>query len=217
VAYAIFDTPAIRGIPGIKGLAQAGSEMVSPLAIATAQLLQVLLASAVLVAGRVSAHPSDLNTLTLGVDDDGLSVTKSHAERQVPLPPSLAEALAKHLEGGVDTEPAALVFTAPQGGALRLSAFYHRVWRPSLARLGLARVGVHVLRHSAAARMIAAGASPKAVQTVLGHASAAFTLTVYGHMFDADLDDLATRLDAPSRGLPRRERGLRSVSTIPDT
>ncbi len=43
--------------------------------------------------------------------------------------------------------------------------------------------------------MIHAGASPKTVQMVLGHASAAFTLTVYGHIFDADLDDLATRLD----------------------
>jgi hypothetical protein len=42
VAYAIFDTPAIHGIPGIKELAQAGSEMVPPLVIATAQLLQVL-------------------------------------------------------------------------------------------------------------------------------------------------------------------------------
>lgn len=56
-------------------------------------------------------------------------------------------------------------------------------------------MGLHVLRHSAAARMIAAGASAKAVQVVLGHRSAAFTLTVYGHLFDADLDDLAGRLD----------------------
>ncbi len=44
--------------------------------------------------------------------------------------------------------------------------------------------------------MIRAGASP---QTVLGHASAAFTLTVYGHLFDADLDDLAVRLEELGR------------------
>ena len=43
--------------------------------------------------------------------------------------------------------------------------------------------------------MIAAGASPKALQKVMGHKSAAFTLTVYGHAFDADLDELAARLD----------------------
>jgi len=44
--------------------------------------------------------------------------------------------------------------------------------------------------------MIQAGASPKAVQAILGHRSASFTLSVYGHLFDADLDDLAARLDS---------------------
>jgi Phage integrase family len=60
-------------------------------------------------------------------------------------------------------------------------------------------IGLHVLRHSAAARMIRAGASPKTVLTVLGHASAAFTLTLYGHIFDADLDDLTDRLEILGR------------------
>ena len=50
---------------------------------------------------------------------------------------------------------------------------------------------MHVLRHSAAARMIRAVWPAKAVQQVLGHASASFTLTVYGHLFDDDLDELA--------------------------
>jgi integrase len=56
-------------------------------------------------------------------------------------------------------------------------------------------VGVHVLRHSAAARIVGAGGSAKTLQTVLGHRSASFSLTVYGHLFDADLDALAERLD----------------------
>jgi hypothetical protein len=48
VAYAFLDTPAIHaitgipGIPGIREPAQAGSEMVPPLVITTARLLQVL-------------------------------------------------------------------------------------------------------------------------------------------------------------------------------
>jgi hypothetical protein len=41
VAYAVFDTPAIHRIPGIKELAHAGSATVRPLVIATARLLQV--------------------------------------------------------------------------------------------------------------------------------------------------------------------------------
>ncbi|GAB2800789.1 hypothetical protein GCM10027073_36270 [Streptomyces chlorus] len=50
MAYAIFDTPAIHGIPGIKELAQAGGEMVPRLVIAPAQLLQVLDGSSVDIA-----------------------------------------------------------------------------------------------------------------------------------------------------------------------
>ncbi len=99
--------------------------------------------------------------------------------------------------------PKELIFTAPRGGPLRYQNFLSRVWRPTLAELGLPMVGVHVLRHSAAARMIAADASAKTLQKVLGHRSAAFSYTVYGHLFDADLDALADRLDiAPPAGMP---------------
>jgi integrase len=64
-----------------------------------------------------------------------------------------------------------------------------------LDQLKVPAVGLHTLRHSAAARMIAAGAQPKMIQKVMGHRSVAFTLTVYGHIFEDDLDDLAARLD----------------------
>ncbi|MFJ8076861.1 hypothetical protein ACIQ7Q_23695 [Streptomyces sp. NPDC096176] len=50
MAYAIFDTPAIHRISGIKELAQPGCEMVRPLVIAPVQLLQVLDDSSVNIA-----------------------------------------------------------------------------------------------------------------------------------------------------------------------
>jgi integrase len=124
------------------------------------------------------------------------TATKTYQARAVPLPPSLVDQLAAHLAANVAPEPDAPVFRAPRGGNLRYGAFYHRRWLPTLGLLHLPSVGLHVLRHSAAARMIQAGASPKAVQAILGHRSAAFTLSVYGHLFDADLDDLAARLDS---------------------
>ena len=37
---------------------------------------------------------------------------------------------------------------------------------------------------------------PNAIQSILGHGSAAFTLTVYGHVFDEDLGSLGERLEA---------------------
>jgi len=46
-----------------------------------------------------------------------------------------------------------------------------------------------------AAAMIRAGASPKARQAILGHQSAGFTLSVYGHVFDQDMTELAQRLE----------------------
>jgi integrase len=46
---------------------------------------------------------------------------------------------------------------------------------------------VHDLRHTAASVWLAAGADPKVVQRVLGHATAAMTMDLYGHMIDANL------------------------------
>lgn len=50
------------------------------------------------------------------------------------------------------------------------------------------------LRHTAASRAASARANIKAVQRMLGHASAAMTLDVYAYLFDDDLDNLANAL-----------------------
>jgi integrase len=57
----------------------------------------------------------------------------------------------------------------------------------------------HDLRHTAARLAVSAGANVKAVQRMLGHAKASMTLDVYTDLFDADLDDVATNLDAAIR------------------
>lgn len=56
------------------------------------------------------------------------------------------------------------------------------------------RVTPHDLRHTAASLAISAGANVKAVQRMLGHASAAMTLDTYADLFDDDLDTVATAL-----------------------
>ncbi|WP_448642919.1 tyrosine-type recombinase/integrase [Geodermatophilus sp. URMC 63] len=53
----------------------------------------------------------------------------------------------------------------------------------------------HELRHTAASLAVSAGANVKAVQRLLGHASAAMTLDVYSGSFDDDLNAVADRLD----------------------
>jgi hypothetical protein len=54
----------------------------------------------------------------------------------------------------------------------------------------------HDLRRTGASLAIVTGANPKAVQRMLGHASAAMTLGTYADLFDDDLDAVANRLNA---------------------
>jgi integrase len=57
------------------------------------------------------------------------------------------------------------------------------------------RISIHDLRHSAASLSVSAGANVKAVQRMLGRASAAMTLDVYADLFDDDLDAVAIALN----------------------
>jgi len=60
-------------------------------------------------------------------------------------------------------------------------------WLAAKAAAGVPAVRVHDLRHTAASLWLAAGADPKVVQRVLGHATAAMTMDLYGHLVDANL------------------------------
>ncbi|WP_460648296.1 tyrosine-type recombinase/integrase, partial [Leucobacter ruminantium] len=54
-------------------------------------------------------------------------------------------------------------------------------------------------RHTAASLAIQAGANVKAVQRMLGHASAAMTLDVYADLFEDDLDAVGAAMDDARR------------------
>jgi integrase len=58
-----------------------------------------------------------------------------------------------------------------------------------------AALALHDLRHTTASLAVSAGANVKAVQRMLGHASAAMTLDVYADLFDDDLDAVAVALN----------------------
>jgi integrase len=103
----------------------------------------------------------------------------------------------------------ALVFTAPAGGPLRYGNFLRRVWRPAVRRAGLEGITPHVLRHTSATLLIAAGASVKDVQAHLGHADGAVTLNIYSAVLDGRAEDLAARLDT------LHEQGQRTATEKP--
>jgi integrase len=152
---------------------------------------------------------------------------KSHEARTIRLPKSLAGELVEYLSGR-PRQPDALVFTAPRGGPLRESKFVPDRFKPAIAKaneritrtnddLAHARerdsdrpwrisdplpasLRYYDLRHTCASLLIAQGASVKAVQAQLGHATASITLDTYGHLFPYELETLAERLEGLRSG-----------------
>jgi integrase len=122
---------------------------------------------------------------------------KNHQRRSVPVPRFLVDELTAHVAGKRQED---LVFTAPNGGPLRNTNFRPRIFQPAAASVGLAGITPHDLRHTAASLAVAAGANVKAVQRMLGHASASMTLDVYAGLFGDDLDEVANRLDEAVAG-----------------
>lgn len=131
-----------------------------------------------------------------------VSTPKTHARRSVPFPRVLADRLAELMAGkGRDD----LVFTGPEGGAFRVSAFRSKVFAQAVTRVqrfdpSFPTITPHSLRHTAASLAISAGANVKGVQLMLGHGSAAMTLDQYADLFPDDLDQVADRLDQAMRG-----------------
>lgn len=79
---------------------------------------------------------------------------------------------------------------------MRNHNFRSRVFVPAAQQIGLQGLTPHDLRHTAASLAVQAGANVKAVQRMLGHASAAMTLDVYAGLFGDDLDAVAALLDS---------------------
>jgi integrase len=121
---------------------------------------------------------------------------KSHEARSVPFPKFLIQPLAQLCEGKRREQ---LVFG--NGDQYTLTPSTRDGWyRSAIARAQRAdesfpQLTLHDLRHTAASLAVSAGANVKALQRILGHASAAMTLDTYADLFDDDLDAVGDALD----------------------
>ncbi|WP_243709919.1 tyrosine-type recombinase/integrase [Mycobacterium marinum] len=140
------------------------------------------------------------------------TATKTKRTRRVPIP----EPVWDRLEAELPTEPDAFVFASRKGGHLPLGEYrwafdnaVRTVQADTKARrhkeIGKAgeattpefpTITPHDLRHTCASLAISAKANVKVVQHMLGHATAAMTLDLYGHLMS---DDLAAVAEALSR------------------
>ena len=155
---------------------------------------------------------------------------KTHEGRTVRLPRSICEELGVQLAGRPHG-PDDLVFPAPLGGPMRWGKWARRYFKPAAVRAGLfvtrevdpktaqvvvsSALRVYDLRHTCASLLIAQGASVKAVQAQLGHATASITLDTYGHLFPSELEALADRLEqVRTAALANRERTQRGPAVV---
>lgn len=87
-----------------------------------------------------------------------------------------------------------LVFTNLNGGYLTPKRVYLH-FKSAAEEIGAPKARVHDLRHTYAVLSLQNGDDVKTVQENLGHASAAFTLDVYGHVSDKMKQDSAKRME----------------------
>ena len=89
----------------------------------------------------------------------------------------------------------ALVYTTPEGNDVSPTSLrYH--FKKLVVNIGAPDCRVHDLRHTFAVLSLQNGDDIKTVQGNLGHATAAFTLDVYGHVSEKMKDDSAARMQA---------------------
>lgn len=158
--------------------------------------------------------------------------TKGHQRRSVPLPKSVFDELKDHIKDLPDPHnrgPARLLFPPPARSADgylypprkasprkdRPKAGERVDWlEAGLREAGIAYISPHELRHAAASLAVSSGASVKALQRMLGHASAAMTLDQYADLFDEDLDVLADKLEAKRQSSLEDADGERDLRVI---
>jgi len=134
-----------------------------------------------------------------GIDSDGSDGdTKTGEHRDVPVS---GELLARLQEAAQGKGRGAYLMPDPDGNAWTRHK-WRPVWNKVRAATGIPDFDTHELRHTGVSWAIHAGANIKTIQRMVGHASAAMTLDVYGHLWDDQLDEVVDRVD----GLLARER-----------
>lgn len=129
--------------------------------------------------------------------------TKNDKSRTITPAPLVMKLLRSHrthqseqrLKAGPLWEDSGLVFTDAIGHHLAIYTVY-KDFKRIAASIGRPDARFHDLRHSYAVAAIRSGDDIKTVQGNLGHATAAFTLDVYGHVTDQMKQDSAARMEA---------------------
>ena len=128
--------------------------------------------------------------------------TKNSKGRTISIAPFVVSTLKKvkhkqlenRLRYGELWEDSGFVFTDDLGHHLSASTVY-KSFKAVMVQIGSPETRFHDLRHSYAVASIKSGDDIKTVQENLGHATAAFTLDVYGHVTEKMKQESAARME----------------------
>jgi integrase len=137
-----------------------------------------------------------------------LAPTKNGKARTITPAPWVMQILRSHrakqaeqrLKLGEVWEDSGLVFTNELGQHLAIHTVY-KDFKAVVASIGCPSVRFHDLRHSYAVASIRSGDDIKTIQGNLGHATAAFTLDIYGHVTDQMKQESAARMESYIKGV----------------
>lgn len=93
-----------------------------------------------------------------------------------------------------------MVFTNETGGYLSYRTVYD-CFKRIVDKIGVPNIRFHDLRHTYAVNAIRAGDDFKTLQENLGHATAAFTMQVYGHVTEQMKKDSSDRMEQFMKGI----------------
>ena len=130
------------------------------------------------------------------------SPPKNNKSRCLTLAPSVIQLFrlqkleqnSMQTEAGDAWEEHGLIFTNQTGGYLSYRTVYD-CFKRIVRNIGAPATRFHDLRHTFAVASIKSGYDIKTVQENLGHATAAFTLDVYGHVTKQMKQDSAVRME----------------------
>lgn len=135
-----------------------------------------------------------------------LAPTKNSKSRTIAIAPFVVDTLRKVQREqqsnkalyGAAWNDSGFVFTNTFGEHLKIHTVY-KSFKAVVKELGFDNIRFHDLRHSYAVASIKSGDDIKTVQENLDHATASFTLDVYGHVTDQMKRDSAARMEQFSK------------------
>jgi integrase len=149
-------------------------------------------------------HPGSRTSTRTCAPKASRSPKTEQSVRGVPLNQTALAALRRHRarqaeqrlqmgEAWMDTT--GLVFTTPVGMPMRGNHILQRHFDPLTKRLGLPRLRLHDLRHTAASLWFDQGYQTEVVSKLLGHSSSTVTSTIYIHVTPEKQREAAAALD----------------------